>query len=67
MIVELTSKNCVNSNWIAKWLADKNQESCQCGFTCKVRVSIIQNGHPSYFYVVTEKEYKNLIFKPKQR
>ena len=34
----IATGTCCNSSWIAPWLAKRNQESCQCGFECKVKV-----------------------------
>ena len=61
--IKLLSENCVNSNWKARWLADENEEHCECGFKCKVKVKIETTGHPPYTYIVTKKEYKNLLLK----
>lgn len=61
--IKLLSEKCVNSNWKARWLANENEEFCQCGFKCKVRVQIEQNGHQPYTYIVTKKEYNNLLKK----
>ena len=58
---KLVSNKCVNSNWKARFLADENEEWCQCSFgECKVKVAIENNGHPSYVYILTEKELASL-------
>jgi len=57
---KLISKNCVNSLWPAYWFRKEGLETCQCGFECKVKVSIEKNGHKPYTYIVTKKEYNRL-------
>ena len=57
---KLLNSNCVNSNWTASWLAKPNQEHCQCGFKCKVLVSIERNGHQPYTYIVDKAEYNKV-------
>jgi len=58
---KLVSNNCVNSNWKARFLAEENEEYCQCSFgECKVKVAIEHNGHLSHVYVLTEKELSSL-------
>jgi hypothetical protein len=57
---KLLNNKCVNSNWIANWLASPKQESCQCGFKCKVSISIERNGHAPYNYIVDKSEYKKV-------
>lgn len=53
---------CINSKHRARFLANDNEEYCQCGWgDCKVRVSIEYNGHNPYIYILTEKEIKDLI------
>jgi len=59
--LRVKSTNCVNSKWIAYWLANPKQECCQCGFECKIRVYVGHNGHEPYEYIVTEKEYNKLL------
>lgn len=62
MRAEVLSRNCVNSNHIAKFLkVGKNEEHCECGFKCKIKVSIEINGHKPYTYVLTKKEYKKVF------
>jgi len=57
----IKSKKCVNSNYIARFLAKKNQEYCQCSFgACKVEVVIKYNGHSEYTYILTEEEIEKL-------
>lgn len=55
--IQIKSLNCVNSKWPARWVAGE-QESCQCGFKCKL--SIIYRGHT---FVVTKKELGELYIK----
>ena len=59
---EIIAKNfkCVNSGWTANWKRFLN-ETCQCGFKCKIKVSIERNGHPASVYVLDEKEYHELL------
>ena len=58
---QITSTNCVNSRYKARFLADDNDDYCQCGFgECKVRVEIEYNGHKPYTFVLTESEIKSL-------
>lgn len=59
--LRLLSRNCVNSNWPAYWLKKGQLDYCQCGFDCKVKVSLQRNGNEKHTYVVTESEYKKLI------
>ena len=59
MTVKLLSSSCVNSRWRACGLHDKG-EHCECGYECKVRVSVERNGHAPYEYILTVKEYKRL-------
>lgn len=54
--LRINSTNCVNSKWVAFWLAKPKQEHCQCGFECKVKVN-----YRNYDYVLTKKELINLI------
>jgi len=52
---------CVNSKHKARFLADENEEFCQCSFgDCKVMVSISYNGHSPYMYILTEEEINSL-------
>jgi hypothetical protein len=62
----IVSSKCVNSSWVATWLAYPKEECCQCGFKCKIRVSVEMNGHPPYTYIVTKKEFKRLQKEMKQ-
>ncbi len=55
MKVKLKSNNCINSHWIANWLAKKDQECCECIVSCKVLVE-----YKGSSFVVTEDEFKNL-------
>jgi len=53
---KIVSKKCVNSNWIAQFLAEPKQEGCQCMFGCKIKVE-----HDSgYEYIISESEYLKL-------
>lgn len=62
---EFVSKNCVNSNWTARFLATGKEEHCQCSFgDCKIRVSIEHNGHNPYVFILTEKEIERLNSNP---
>ena len=55
--IKIVNGKCVNSNWVARFLAKENDEGCQCSFgECKVRVKIGYNGHDPYEYILTEKE-----------
>lgn len=57
--IKLVARNCVNSNWAARFLADENEECCQCSFgECKVAVMIAFNGHKEYKFILTESELK---------
>ena len=57
--LEIKNTNCVNSNFKARFLAKEGAEYCQCSFgECKVLVSISNNGHAQYDYVLTEEEIK---------
>lgn len=56
-VFELKSKKCVNSRWIARWLAE-GQECCQCMASCKVRL-ISKDNSPDL--IVTEEEYKGFL------
>jgi len=53
---QIISKKCVNSRWIARWMANDRQECCQCGVSCKIKINIKVNGH-NIDYVVTQSEY----------
>ena len=58
---EIKDENCVNSKWIARFLAREDQECCQCSVgDCKVKVAVSMNGHKPYTYVLTEREFKAL-------
>lgn len=61
--ITIVSDTCVNSHWVASWLAKPEQEYCQCGFNCKIKVNIERNGHKPYEYIVTEKEYNEILNK----
>jgi len=52
----LLSKQCVNSTWIARFLAKKNQECCQCVFGCKLRIK----NKSEYEYIISRDEYYEL-------
>ena len=52
----LNQGRCVNSKWVASWIAKSGQECCECGFKCKVRI-IIHN----YEYVVDKLELYELL------
>lgn len=58
--LRILSGDCVNSKWIASWLS-KGYNACQCGFKCKVRIEISQNGHHAYRYIVDKNELYKLI------
>ena len=53
-MVTIKSKQCVNSKWTAAFLAEGNQEHCECGM-CKIRVI-----YKDYEYIVTEQELEKL-------
>ena len=57
---KVVSTNCVNSKWIADWLATEDEEHCQCGYKCKVKVDVAKNGHPPYTFVVDIHEFRGL-------
>jgi len=58
---KIVSENCVNSRWKARFLASNDEECCQCSVgACKVRVSVEQNGHAPYTYVLTEQELQQI-------
>jgi len=58
----IVSRNCVNSKWIARFLAREDQECCQCSFgDCKVAVEIASNGHKPYKYILTEDEIRRCV------
>jgi len=63
--LRIVSDNCVNSKWVADWLATKDQEHCQCMVGCKIKVEFSQNGHKPYPYIVDELEYQKLVDKTK--
>ena len=54
--MEIISKKCVNSNWIAKFLSEKGQECCECFGECKVKVK----NNRGYEYILTEGEIRTL-------
>lgn len=56
-IYELDSNICVNSNWRASWTSGEDQECCQCGFECKIKIRHIKN---DYMYIVSKKEYEEI-------
>lgn len=53
--VEILDKTCVNSKWIAAWLALPGQEHCEC-IGCKVKIS-----WRNYQYIATRKDIDRLI------
>jgi hypothetical protein len=55
---EITINRCLNSKWIASFLAKKDQEHCQCGFDCKIEVKYIPS---NYKYIISGKEYQELL------
>jgi hypothetical protein len=60
----IENQKCVNSNYKARFLADDNEDYCQCSIgDCKIRVSVEQNGHTPYTYILTEQELENLKIK----
>lgn len=59
--LRIVSGKCVNSKWIASWLANNKQEYCQCPVECKIVVCLQRNGHAPYKYTVTKREYENLL------
>ncbi len=54
--MEIISTTCVNSKWIADFLAKPQQECCQCFGQCKVRVK----SKSGYIFILNEKEIKQL-------
>lgn len=58
-IVKIIDNNCVNSNHHARWISS-DEEPCECIVGCKIEVSVEQNGHKPYTYVVTQKELNQL-------
>ncbi len=54
--MEIVSKQCVNSKWVADFLANKSQEYCECFGKCKVKVKCDKG----YEYILTESEIKQL-------
>ena len=54
--LRINSTNCINSKWVAFWLAKPKQEHCECGFECKIKVN-----YRNYDYVLTKKELIKLI------
>ena len=54
--LRINSTTCVNSRWVAFWLAKPKQECCECGFECKIKVN-----YRNYDYVLTKKELIKLI------
>lgn len=64
--VEIVSKKCVNSNWVARFLAKEDEEYCQCSIgECKVKVSVAMNGHNPYTFILTRKELEDITNKIK--
>lgn len=58
---EIISTNCVNSRHKASFLAEENDDDCQCSFgECKVKVAIAYNGHDPYTYILNEQEISTL-------
>ena len=54
--MEIISKKCVNSNWIARFLSENGQECCECFGECKVQVK----NNRGYKYILTEGEIRTL-------
>ena len=54
--MKIVSNICVNSNWVARFLAAEHQECCECFGECKVKVE----NEAGYIYVLTELEIENL-------
>jgi len=57
----LNKGRCVNSYWVATWIAKKGEEDCDCGFKCKIRVLISRNNDYKYEYVVDKSEMYKLL------
>ncbi len=53
--LKIISNTCVNSKWVASWLAKKDEEYCQCLVGCKIAIS-----YHDYQYIVTQSEYNEL-------
>ncbi len=53
--LKIIDTTCINSKWVARWLAKKNQECCQCVVNCKAWVT-----YRGYKFAVTEEEYEML-------
>ena len=64
--LRIVSDKCVNSNWVADWVAMEGQEHCQCIVGCKIKVEFSQNGHKPYPYIVDQLEYQKLVDKIKK-
>jgi len=57
----ITTLDCVNSNWKARFFAKDDEECCQCSWgECKVKVSIAYNGHNPHQHILTSGEIKSL-------
>lgn len=54
--MKILNKQCVNSKWIADFLAGEEQESCECFGACKVRVK----GISGEAYILTGDEISRL-------
>lgn len=54
--MEIVSEKCVNSKWVADFLADNYQDGCECFGECKVKVKCDKG----YEYILTEFEIKQL-------
>jgi len=63
--LRVVSLKCVNSDWVADWVAMENQEHCQCIVGCKIKVEFSQNGHKHYHYIVDQLEFNKLVDKTK--
>jgi len=50
--MKIIDKTCVNSKWVADFLADEHQECCECFGACKVRVQAESN----YIFILTKEE-----------
>lgn len=57
--IEILSKKCLNSRYVAHGLEDKKEEGCECICECKVLVELTFNGHAPYKYVMAVSEFKN--------
>ena len=62
-IAIILNSNCVNSFWPPYWIDPKNEDHCQCGFKCKIKIEISRNGHDPHEYIIDGSEFKRLIKK----